>query len=862
MAILRTLGAGACVVLALAACASPQPEVMVPESGIPITLAVERAASIRDLRYDLSFDIPGDVEAPIAGRVVTRMTLLDAARPLVFDFDPGPGRPIGAVTLNGRPVEFTAASGHLVIAPDALESGDITVGIDFTAGDRALNRNPDFLYTLFVPAYAHTAFPVFDQPDLKARYTLGLTAPAGWAAVSNGAAVSESVEDGRIRVRFAETEPIPTYLFAFAAGRFEIEQAERGGRTFRMFHRETDAGKVARNRDRVFDLHARALAELEAYTGIAYPFGKFDFVLVPAFQFGGMEHPGSIYYRDSSILLEESATQAERLDRARLIAHETAHMWFGDLVTMRWFDDVWMKEVFANFMAAKIVNPSFPDVDHDLLFLTENYPAAYGVDRTEGTHPIRQVLDNLDEAGGLYGAIIYQKAPIVMRQLETILGEDAFRSGVRDYLADFRFGNAAWTDLIERLDERTAIDLAGWSRAWVEESGRPRIETERAGAGVALLQSDPAGGRDLDWAQRIEVLAGSVGDYRSMPVELQGVRTELDASGAVRAEFVLPNGRGLAYGDVVLDAASRLYLLDRFTDFAEPLTRGSIWVTLWEEMLAGRVPARELMGTALRGLAVEDSEQVAQLLLDGARRLFWRYSTAAFREETAPLLERTLRAGIERSTTSSMKAAFFSTFRAVVTTDGGRAFLERVWRGAESIDGLPLTETDETAMAEQLALRSHPRAAAILAEQLGRIQNADRRERFEFVAPSLSSDAGERSRFFARLADPANRGREPWVLDGLRNLNHPLRAGESMGQLRRGLDMLVEIRDTGDIFFPRNWLGALLGGHNTPEAATIVRGFLAEQDADYPPRLRRLVLQAADPLFRAVDILERDGGRP
>ena len=173
---------------------------------------------------------------------------------------------------------------------------------------------------------------------------------------------------------------------------------------------------------RLFDLHAAALEWLERYTGIPYPFGKFDFFLVPAFQFGGMEHPGAVFYNAPGLMLDESATQNQLLERASTISHETSHMWFGDLVTMRWFTDVWMKEVFANFMAAKIVNPSFPGVNHDLRFLHAYYPLAYDVDRTAGTNAIRQPLDNLKDAGTLYGAIIYQKAPIVMRQLETIMG--------------------------------------------------------------------------------------------------------------------------------------------------------------------------------------------------------------------------------------------------------------------------------------------------------------------------------------------------------------------------------------------------------------------------------------------------------
>src|SRR6187549_3362205 len=179
-----------------------------------------------------------------------------------------------------------------------------------------------------------------------------------------------------------------------------------------------------------------------------------------------MEHPGAIFYNANGLLLDESATQDQMLGRASVIAHETAHMWFGDLVTMEWFDDVWLKEVFANFMAAKIVNPSFPGIDHELRFLLQHYPSAYEVDRTAGANPIRQELDNLNEAGSLYGAIIYQKAPVVMRHLEALLGEDNFRDGLREYLKAHSFANATWSDLINVLDARTPLDLQQWSQAW------------------------------------------------------------------------------------------------------------------------------------------------------------------------------------------------------------------------------------------------------------------------------------------------------------------------------------------------------------------------------------------------------------
>src|SRR3989449_4109605 len=386
-----------------------------PEPGVSLALANERAQSIEGLTYDLAFTIPAAPSEPITGKAVIRFNAKDVTRPLVLDFSPGADH-ITSISVAGQPSHFRLVKDHIIIPSSEISSEDNAVEISFRAGDASLNRSPDFMYTLFVPARAHLAFPWFDQPNLKARFALELTIPENWEAVSNAEETFREQLGDRVRPRYAETQPIPTYLFAFAAGRFQVETAESNGRWYRMLHRETDAKKVERNKKGVFDLHASSLEWLEKYTGIPYRFGKFDFVLIPSFQFSGMEHPGAIYYNSSSILLDESATENQMLSRAETIAHETAHMWFGDLVTMQWFNDVWMKEVFANFMAAKIVDPAFQNVNHDLRFLVANYPAAYAVDRTAGTHPVRQELENLDEAGSLYGAIIYQKAPIVMRQ--------------------------------------------------------------------------------------------------------------------------------------------------------------------------------------------------------------------------------------------------------------------------------------------------------------------------------------------------------------------------------------------------------------------------------------------------------------
>ena len=840
-------------------------------AGVPLALATQRAADISDLRYQLAFSIPASQSEPIAASETIRFTLKDASHPQAVDFVDRNHTALSNVSVNGRAFQVRVVDDHIVIPPERLVAGENVVEIGFVASDAPLNRNPEFLYTIFVPARAHEAFPCFDQPDMKARFALELVVPTDWQAVANGAETSREPAGDRLRIKFAETQPISTYLFAFAAGKFQIETAQRDGRTFRMFHRETDAAKVARNRDAIFDLHASSLKWLEDYTSIPYPFGKFDFVAVPSFQFGGMEHPGAIFYNASGILLDESATENQYLNRANVIAHETSHMWFGDLVTMRWFNDVWMKEVFANFMAAKIANPQFPKVNHELRFLVSNYPAAYAVDRTQGTHPIRQELDNLNEAGSLYGAIIYQKAPIVMRQLERLIGVDTMRDGLRAYLKQFSFSNATWLDLVKTLDDRTDRDLAEWSHVWVEEAGRPLLRTEwettpEGRREMAILQRDPRSGRTLHWTEQISVLLGTPDAAREIPLELKSDRTVLpDSMAPPDVQFILPGGGGLAYGGVMLDDRSREYLVEHVEQLHDPVARGATWITLWDELLNGRVDPPAFLEAALRALPREDTEQNVQLVTSYVDEIFWRFIGPNTRAAFAPRVERTLRDGLQRASTSSLKSTYFSRFRATVTTPGGIAFLERVWKRQEKVPGLTLAEPDEATMALELAVRGLPNAQAILEEQRGRFQNPDRRARFEFVMPALSADETTRDAFFKKLADVNNRRREPWAVEGLQYLNHPLRSAHAVAYIRPALDLLQEIQQTGDIFFPKNWMDALLDGHNSREAVDAVREFLdAHPQPDpaspspepvYPVRLRRIILQSADDLFRAPDIV-------
>jgi len=426
-------------------------------------------------------------------------------------------------------------------------------------------------------------------------------------------------------------------------------------------------------------------------------------------------------------------------------------------------------------------------------------------------------------------------------------------------LKQYSFGNATWLDLIRILDARTPRDLAAWSHTWVEERGRPEFTTAlrfgsnaRLGA-VALEVTDPLK-RRLVWPQQLRVALGYGTEVRLLTVDITSRVTAVSGvAGLPKPLYVLPNGQGLGYGLFLLDSGSRDYLLANIESVPDALTRGSAWVTLWDNLLEGQVRPAAFFATAVRALPQESDEQNADRVLGYLTRTFWRFMSPDERAAVSRTLETMLRSGLERAVTTSQKASWFNAYRDTVSTRDGTAWLERVWRREEPVPGLPLAEPDEITLALELAVREVTGWDGILRTQLERTQNPDRKARFAFVQPALSADPAERERAFDRLRLLENRRREPWVLESLRYLNHPLRAAHAQRFVRPALDLLREIQQTGDIFFPTRWMESTLSGHRSPEVAATVRQFLSEHP-DYPERLRWTILSAADEEMRAAEI--------
>ena len=237
-----------------------------------------------------------------------------------------------------------------------LKQGVNSINIFFDVQDQSLNRRDRLLYTLLVPDRARTLFPCFDQPNLKATYTLELAIPKEWCAVANYRIENEEVVEDYKKILFSPTEPLSTYLFSFVCGEFEHCERTRGDRTIGLYHCESDPKRIAQCDDILQEVFY-SLEWLERYTAIDYPFGKYDLIIIPGFQYGGMEHTGATLYSDRRMFLSQNPSDNERLSRSRLIAHETAHMWFGDYVTMEWFSDVWTTEVFSNSFSTFLPDP-------------------------------------------------------------------------------------------------------------------------------------------------------------------------------------------------------------------------------------------------------------------------------------------------------------------------------------------------------------------------------------------------------------------------------------------------------------------------------------------------------------------------
>lgn len=849
--------------------ALPVADLMRP--GVSLELARQRAASLSGVEYDLTLDLRGAERVP--GEVTLSFRREAGAGDLIADFR---GPELLSVEANGQPVEdFAWEGGHIRVPERHLRAGANSLRVRFAAAmaaagtsiirfeEPARDGEPGevYLYTLLVPADANQLFPSFDQPNLKGVFRMRLTVPEGWRVLANGALTEREPVPGGERWSFGATEPISTYLAAFAAGPWKVwESAPAGKLPIALFARASRAAEV--DADSLISTNRAAAEWLEGYFGMPFPFSKFDMLLAPAFPFGGMEHVGAIFYNESRFIFREPPTLTERLGRNATIYHEVAHQWFGDLVTMQWFDDLWLKEGFATYMAAKMQEALAPGTGAWKTFYLRNKPPAYAVDQTTGTTPVWQALDNLDLAKSNYGPIVYNKAPSILKQLNHLVGEEAFREGLRILLRRHAYGNATWEDLLAALEESSGVSLASFGEQYILRAGMPVVEPVVRGGGERLdelllvqrpareLPGDPGGW----WPGRVRVRLG----YRDredvvLPVAFSGDTTRVEAArGLPIPDYVFANDEDFGYGIFLLDPASAGFLAEHVGTLEDDLLRAMASGAMWNLVREERMEPARFVEIALRELPRERDEQLAAYLLGRSTTALARYLADEERDRVQPAFERMLLARMEDSDLSyGIRKASLDALLEVARTPEARGVLKELLAGTRRFDGEPVREPSRWAAVQTLLALGDPAADSLFRAEKARDTTPEAARR-AFVAGAAIPTAANKAEYFRRyLEDPELN--EEWVTASLDLFNHPDHAALTLPFLSPALEKLPWIQENRRIFFLPQWVGSFVGGHHGPEALATVDGYLA-QHPELAADLRRKVLQARDELERTVRI--------
>ncbi|HEX4933495.1 MAG TPA: M1 family aminopeptidase, partial [Gemmatimonadaceae bacterium] len=813
-------------------------------------------------RYDLVLDVTRADTA--TGRVAIRFQL---RRPgdLILDFR---GTLTGRVRANARVLADVPHLGaHLRIPGSALHAGNNRLDLDFAtpiaAAGASIIRVTDpsdsatYLYTLLVPSDASLLFPCFDQPDLRARVTLTLTTPFGWKAVANGARLRSAPTSRGVVTTFRESEPISTYLIAFAAGPWEELKAKGSRKPISLFVRKSRLADV--DADSIILANDRAASWLEDYFQTRFPFHKLDLVLAPAFPFGGMEHPGAVFYSEERFVFRERPTLPQRLGRTATIYHEIAHQWFGDLVTMRWFDDLWLKEGFATYMAAKMQDALDPSSEAWKTFYLRNKPPAYAVDATEGTTPVWQRLGNLDQAKSNYGAIVYNKAPGILKQLNFLVGDDAFREGLQLFVRKHSYANATWRDLLDAIAVPARRPLRPWGDDFILRPGLPVLEQKldvRDGrvARFSLVQrpARPLSGT-RPWPIRLELLLLSErGEPQRLPLTITRDTTVVEElAGRAAPDLIFANARDQAYALTLLDPRSVAFVEREIGSVRDPFLRTMLWGAMWDLVREALVSPDRFVRMALRELPRERDEQIVSGILARVTRAATAYLAPVSRDAFLPDVERTLLAGATRADTPyGIRKAHFDAWVRVASTQPAVDLLAGMLDSA-TVAGEPLRPPTRWAIVTRLMSLGSPTADSILASETARDRSPEGARR-AFVAAAARPEAATKRAYFDRyFADTALN--EDWATASLEGFNALESQSLTLPYLLPALDSLPWIQRNRRIFYVGAWIGAFIEGQTSDGALATVREFL-DTRRTLPDDLRLKVLQSVDELERTVRI--------
>ncbi|MCW2504723.1 MAG: putative aminopeptidase [Actinomycetia bacterium] len=846
-------------------------------AGTNLTLAeaAARAALLDVQSYDVSVDLTDGGGKPGAGTFRTRSEIrFTASEPGASTFVDLVAAGIRSATLNGEPVDVSGYSAETGIALGNLAADNVLVvdadGQYMNTGE-GLHRFADpvdgevYLYTQFETGDAKRVYACFDQPDLKAEFTFHVTAPEHWHVVSNSQVESEDPDpSGAKVVHFATTPRMSTYITALVAGPYHAVRDEHDGIPLGVYCRQSLARYL--DADEVLEVTKQGFDFFHAKFGYRYAFGKYDQLFVPEFNAGAMENAGCVTLLEDYIF-RGKVTDFAYESRANTVLHELAHMWFGNLVTMRWWDDLWLNESFAEW-ASHLANADATRYTEAWTgFATGRKAWGYRQDQLSSTHPVACEIPDLQAVEVNFDGITYAKGASVLKQLVAYVGQDEFLEGLRAYFKSHAFGNTTLDDLLQALEKASGRDLSGWASQWLETANvntlRPSFATAPDGtfASFTVVQEAPQDYPVLR-THRIAIGLYDLGEdgqlvrRRRVETDVEGPRTEVaELAGEKVPDVVLLNDDDLTYAKIRLDDDSLAVVTEHIGDFTDSLPRALCWAAAWDMTRDGEMATRDYLRLVLGGLAGETTIGVVQVLLRQVLVALDAYADPEF----APagfrsLAESALRYARAAEPGSDVQLVWARTFAAAARQDDHLAVIRGLLEGSGSIPGLAI-DTE---------LRWHLLHCLV---SMGAASEDD----IEAEIERDPTDAGQREATTARALIPTAESKaEAWRMatedddlpnqTGLAVINgfaHPAQHELLEPYAIRYFDVVADVWARRSSEVAQNVVVGLYP-HWAIRESTVARTDEFLTRTDLPPALRRLVNEGRDGVTRALKARAKD----
>ena len=831
--------------------------------------ARERSGLITVGSYQVELDLTG---GDATFRSVSRIEF-DCARPGAGTFINLAAPRVSHITLNGAPVSLDAFEGERIRLDGLAARSELVIDAEcaYSRSGEGLHRFTDpadgnvYMYSDLETFDAHRIYACFDQPDLKASWEFTVLAPEGWLVVSNMAPdVDGGVADaeGTRLWHFPPSPVMSTYITHVSAGPYHVVRDKHDGIPLGIFCRQSLAQYL--DPDEVFEVTRQGFDFFHAAFGIKYPFGKYDQLFVPEFKEGAMENAGAVTFLEDYVF-RSRVTDFAREARGETILHEMAHMWFGDLVTMRWWDDLWLNESFATW-AGTLAQAEATRWTAAWTTFAQVYKAwAYRQDQLPSTHPIAADIPDIQAVEVNFDGITYAKGASVLKQLVAYVGRDNFLAGVRRYFAAHSWGNATLGDLLSALEAVSGRDLASWSADWLETAGvntlRPSYTVDSEGRFTTFSVVQEA-------AQTHPVLRShriAIGLYdrtdagltrrASIETDVSGALTPVPAlAGQARPDLVLINDDDLTYAKVRLDEHSLGTLITSIGSFTSSLPAAVCWAAAWDMCRDGEMAARDYVKLVLGGISSVRDISIVQSLLRQAGQAVRRFADPAWRDSGIELMASSLRSLLLSAPAGSdHQLAYARAFASVATSASDLELLSGLLSGSTVVAGLAVDTDLRWALLRRLVSRGAAGPAEIDAE-----------------LERDATDAGARQAATCRAAIPsAEVKRETWetLTDG--NLTIAAFRATLAGFVDPDQSSLVEpyrsqyFEAIGQVW--RDWSSAMAqnfvaGGYQicAVDASTVeaTDAYLAATDP--PASLHRLLIEGRDEVLRSLRCQERD----